>query len=388
MSDHDSSVLIEGRVSTNILSYSESEYLYTGTVCRAWKKNGTSVRTDVAAAFESTSRIQEAVENGISCQCPEKDGEKKPSCDWFMEYAELVDADVTVFKKIHEMGYGWGEFTMQNAAIGHKIDIIKFMHQHGCPLNSSVLFNAVNSNCLELVKYLAEHNCPIDETPIEMEDPERLDFNARSFEQAIAKNFLDIVEYLRVKMNFPFDCNTFRAACDADYPKNLATLSFLHDEGCAPDEDLFYDLIDEGNFHAVKFMLAHHLYNNKHSSAMCIAVTSFQANIMRLLADYEFEINSDVVDLATYDMGLVKWLMRVGGEGCKLTSAAYIHTVEYDMDHVSCIDALDSLRKEWKLETGFESFDELMHNERWSQALNLRDPIITQWFKDNCFVSE
>lgn len=373
-------VLSEGRVSTNILSYMKSEYVYTATVCRSWKENVKSVRTDIAVAFDSPSRIQEAVENGICCQCPAKDGD--PSCDFLMEYAEIVDADVAVFQRIHEMGYDWGQFTMQNAAIGHKIDIVKFMHQHGCPLNPSVLFNAANTNCLELVEYLAEHDCPIDVTPIEMEDSERFDFNVRSLEQAIAKNLLDVVKCLRNKMNFPFDRNTFRAACDADYPKNLDTLAFLHAEKCAPDEDLFYDLIDDGNFHAVKFMLANHLYQNKQSVAMCIAVTSFQAKIMRLLEEYEFEIDSDVVNLATYDMGLVKWLLRVGGKGCKLTPSAYINTIEYDMDHASCIDALKSLHRECKLKTGFESFDHLMQNQRWSQALNLRDPSITQWFKD------
>lgn len=38
---------------------------------------------------------------------------------------------------------------------------------------------------------------------------------------------------------------------------------------------------------------------------MCIAVTSFQPKIIRLLADCEFDIYSDVVDLATYDMALL-----------------------------------------------------------------------------------
>lgn len=376
-------VLLEGRVCTNILSYAKHEYLYFGTVCRSWKENVESAYTDLASAFESPARIQEASENGIYCQCPTEDGENETSHDFLMEYAEIVDADVAVFKKIHEMGYGWGDFTMQNAAIGHKIDVVKFMHQHGCPLNSSVLFNAANSNCLELVEYLAEHSCPIDDTPIETENSERFDFNVRSFEQAIAKNYLDIVKCLRTKMNFPFDYNTFRVACEADYPKNMDTLAFLHAEGCAPEEDLFYDLIDEGNFYAVKFILTNHLHESRHSSAICIAVASFQAKIIRLLAEYEFEINSDAVDLATYDIGLVRWLMRVGGESCKLTPNAYINTVEYDMDHASCIGALDWLQKDWDLQIGFDSFDELMQNTRWSQALNERDQSIGEWFKDN-----
>ncbi|CAN0225223.1 unnamed protein product [Hapterophycus canaliculatus] len=379
-------VLLEGRVVTKVISYIINEYLYTGTVCRSWRENVKPVYTDLAVAFESTSRIQEAVENGIYCQCPRQAGENEPSCDFLMEYAEIVDADVAVFKKIHDMGYDWGDFTMQNAAIGHKIDIVKFMHQHGCPLNNSVLFNAANSNCLELVEYLAEHECPIDVTPIEIDNPERFDFNVRSLEQAIAKNFLDVVKCLRTKMNFPFCSKTFRTACNADYPGNIDTLVFLHSEGCVPDQNLFFDLINDGNYGAVKFMLTNHLHHNKHSVAMCITVANFQPRIVKLLADYQFEIDSDVVDLATYDMALLRWLIRIGGESCKLTPNAYINTLEYDMDHASCIDTLDCLHTTWKLGTGFRSMDELMQNERWSAALDERDQNITEWFK-HFFVS-
>ena len=311
-----------------------------------------------------------------------------PACDFLMEYAELVDADVSIFEKINQLGFGWGKYTMQNAAIGRKVEIVKFMHQHGCPLNSSVLFNATNVNCIELVEYLAENGCPIDVTPIEMEDPDRSDFNTRSLERAIEKNSLHIVKLLRTKMNFPFDSCTFRTACEADFPKNMDTLQFLHAEGCRPDETLFYDLIEDGNYHAVKFMLANHLHRDKHSSAMSIAVNNFHHNIVRLLADYKFDIDSDAVDLATYDMALLRWLMRVGGKRCKLTPKAYINTVEYDMDHASCIEALDSLQNTWNLDTGFETMEELMQNRRWSDALNRADQSITEWFKDHFLIRE
>ncbi len=381
-------VLLEGRVCTNILSYSSLDYLFTATVCRAWKQNSKQCfRTDVANAFESPSRIKEAVENGIRCLCPHNtdDTDTPNSCDFFMEYAEIVDADVSVFKAIHDMGYGWGQFTMQNAAIDHKIEIIRFMFEHGCPLNSSVLFNAVNSNCLELVQYLAEHNCPIDDTPIETEDQRRVEYNVRSFEKAVAKNDLDIVMCLRSELNFPFGTNTFKVACNADYPKNLHTLAYLYEQGCRPSSLLFYEMVDDGNFHAVKFMLEHQLNENRGPTAMCIAVTRFQANIMRLLVAYRFEVSSDVVDLATYDMGITRWLIRVaGGENCcRPTHRAYIHTVEHDMDETYCIQALDWLYHYWKVDIGFQTYDELAENPRWAIALNNHDPIVAQWFKDS-----
>lgn len=375
-------VLLEGHVCTNILSYSSFEYLFTGTVCRAWKENAKSVHTDVAAAFESPSRIKEAVENGISCQCTDK--RDKPTCDFFMEYAEVVDADVSVFRTLHELGYGWGDFTMQNAAIGHKLEIIKFMFEHGCPLNTSVLFNAVKANSLEIVRFLAKNNCPIDETPIETEDEESSNYRLRSFEVAIANNYIDIVRCLRSSMNFPFGTHTFKVACNADYPQNLHTLAYLHSEGCAPSSFLFYEMINDGNFHAVKFMLRHGLHENKNSTAMCIAVTRFQANIMRLLVDYNFEVNNDVVDFATYDMGLVQWLIRAGGGNkCRLTSRAYINTIEHDMNETECIEALNWLLHYWQLDIGFESFEQLVQNQRWSQALYERDDSIADWFKDH-----
>lgn len=381
-------VLLNGCVCTNILSYTHLEYLFTATVCRTWKENTKGeVYTDLAAAFESPSRIQEAVENGVRCRCSEDtdDGEELSSCDFLMEYAEIVDADVTVFQKIHEMGYAWGAYTMQNAAIGNKVEIIKFMHQHGCPLTANVLFNAANYNCLELVGYLAENGCPIDAEPIETEDETLPTYNVRSLEKAISKNHLDVVMYLRSKMNFPFNDETFRVACNADYPKNLHTMAYLHAEGCVPPPFLLYEMIDQGNFHAVNFMLIHRLHENKCATAMCIAVARFETNIMRLLVAYDFEVSDDVVDLATYDIGLVKWLIRVGANTtqCRLTSGAYINTIEHEMDEVYCIEALDWLLNYWKIDIGFTSFSTLVKNERWSQALAMRHPSITDWFIDN-----
>lgn len=375
----DNNVLIEGRVSTNILSFSDCEYLYTGTVCHSWKENCTSVYTDLATAFESPSRIQEASENNISCQCPDyDDSEKRKSCDFLMEYAEIVDADVSVFKKIHEMGNEWGDYTMQNAAIGNKIDIVKFMHEHGCPLNRSVLYNAVNANSLELVEYLAEHKCPIDDTPIETDDPRMSGFNKRSMEQAIAENYLDIVKCLRAKMDFPFASNTFRVACEA---KHMDIVAYLHAEGCTPDGHLFHDSIKSNNYHVVKFMLEKALYEDKCPSAMKLAVTTFRGNIMELLMDHGFEVNDEIVDLATYDMWIVKWFLRE--RACKITPGAYINTVEYDLHEDNCLEVLEWLHNFWKLDIGFKSFDELMQNQRWSIALEQLDPSITEWFENN-----
>ncbi|CAM9095152.1 unnamed protein product [Ectocarpus sp. 12 AP-2014] len=382
-----SDVLLEGCVSANILSHSKCEYLFTATVCRAWKQNVSSVHTDLATAFETPSRIQEATETGISCNCPYTES----SCDFYMEYAEIVDADVSVFQKIHEMGYEWGEFTMQNAANSHKLDVVKFMHRNGCPLTSNVLFNAVNTTYLELVEFLAEQNCPIDDTPIETRDEERFNYNIRSLERAISRNSVDIVKCLRSKLHFPFDPTTLRTACDAllkDCSESMDTLAYLHAEGCTPDADLFYDLINDGNYPAVQFMLANSIGFTRDrdscSSALCIAINTFNSEIIRLLVEYEFAVTSDAVDLATYDMGLANWLLRVGGgpsQDCRLTSGAYINTIEYDMDAEYCLEVLDWLHEYWELPIGFESTHHLLENPRWSIALDKRDPSVAAWFQ-------
>lgn len=370
------SILLQGCVCTTILSFTSHEFLYTGTVCRAWKENSTSPTTDIAFAFQSPARITEAVENGISCQCPDREKGDTDSCDFFMEYAELVDADISVFRKIHELGYGWGDYTMQNAAIGHKTEVVRFMHENGCPLSKTVLYNAVTADCLELVEYLAENECPIDDTLTGGE----MCFPVRAMEQAVTRNSLGVLRCLHEKMDYRFADDTFRIACEAEYPANMKILRYLRDAGCRPDEELFYDSIEDGNYYATKFMLDNALYPDRGPTAMRVAVINFQGNIMELLVDHGFEISDSVVSLATYDIGLIRWFMRV--RNCKLTSDAYFNTVSYDMHHSSCLDMLNWLyhKCRLKIET---SFQHMLQDQKWSAALDKRHPKIAAWFQQH-----
>lgn len=376
-----SEVLTEGRVSKNVLSFGEKDFLFTGTVCKSWRENSASVDTNINFAFRSPSRILEAVDNGIA--------DDELPC-FLMERAFVIGAKITMFEKLLQMGFTWNKFMMNNAIIENRLDLIKFVHKHGCPLDEEVLYAAVEHNSIKVVEYFADHSRLIDEMLIEDED-KRFDICTPSMEKAIVNNNLDIVKCLRVRMDFPFDNDAFRVACNAlcgTYePGNRQTtkmLEYLHAEGCTPEIDQFHDCIEEGNYHAVEFMLQKKLYENKLPIAMRIAVVNLQGDIMRLLMAEDFFVSNDVVDLATYDLGIVKWFMEE--RVCTITPGAYINTIEQEQHAMSencCIEALDWLRWSCGFRVDFKTFDELLQNERWSSALDEWSPRVSKWFQDN-----
>ena len=114
---------------------------------------------------------------------------------------------------------------------------------------------------------------------------------------------------------------------------------------------------------------------------MAIAVRNYRGNIMDLLLAHDYEVSNEVVNMATYDMDIVEWLMKE--RVCTITPGAYITTIEHDMHEQECLNVLNCLHDQWGFDIGFKSFEELMGDDRWNNALQDRDTLITQWFQDH-----
>lgn len=364
-----SEVLTEGRVSKNILSFGKEDFLFTGTVCKAWRENSSSTDTNAKASVESLSRTIEACDSGI--------------CTNEAAFVSIEEgADLSIFKEVFHRGIEcWDGVHLEVATSLGRLDVMEFLPKSGrCQFNEEFLHLAVQHDQLESVKYLLRNDCPVDKNIISYRD-------MRSLEVAISHRNLEMVKTLRT-VDYPFAEDTFRTACKAlcgiYKPGNKGvteTLEYLYAEGCRPDKQLFHDSIGDGNYHAVEFMLENKLYENKLPISMRIAVTNFEGDIMRLLMADDFHVSNDVVDLATYDLGIVNWFMdeRV----CTITPGAYINTIEHDMHHSCCIKALEWLHKVCGFDIGFKTVDKLLQNERWSAALEARHPIVLEWFQKN-----
>lgn len=88
--------LVEGNVSSHVLSFTKESYLYTGTVCKTWRDNHAidARATNVLRVLESVSMVKEEVEEGVH------------TLDLF-DLAVVFCRDGRVLKQLWDMGVRW-----------------------------------------------------------------------------------------------------------------------------------------------------------------------------------------------------------------------------------------------------------------------------------------
>jgi len=88
--------LVEGNISSHVLSFTGESYLFTGTVCKAWNDNyaADNRATNVLRAIESVSAAKEAVLADVH------------TLDLF-DLAVVFCDDCRVLKQLWEMGLRW-----------------------------------------------------------------------------------------------------------------------------------------------------------------------------------------------------------------------------------------------------------------------------------------
>ena len=88
--------LVEGNVSSRVLSFTKESYLYTGTVCKVWRDNHKkdARATNVLRVLESASTVKEAVKCGVH------------TLDLF-DLAVVFCKDECVLQQLWDMGVRW-----------------------------------------------------------------------------------------------------------------------------------------------------------------------------------------------------------------------------------------------------------------------------------------
>ncbi|CBN80414.1 EsV-1-114 [Ectocarpus siliculosus] len=357
------SIITEGHVSANILSFGEKDFLFTGTVCRAWRQNSVETYTGAGAAVESTSRLQEAVEYGVNPH--------------LASFHSLDDgASIAVIRKLNESYCFWDQFDIERAAQHGRVDVLMFMREKGYPADERVLHSAVRYNQQEVVKYLLGVGCPIDKTVIEWGfGPYIVDeLKMRSMEVAISEGNLTMVKILRT-VDYPFIDNSFVFACDT---QNTEILEYLIQEKCHVPQGLFRESVELRSFFTLAFLIDHKLLVDEWDLWGCIMDDG--DDMMVFLLEKGIIPTDDDVDsaIAAGKLGTAKFLTKE--YSCRPTPLAYMIVFDNIMCDCHYVMYLDWLHDDMHCSIGFSSPEDMYEDPQGAFVLDNCSSTIEDWF--------
>lgn len=363
-----SDIITEGKVSNHILSYTDDEYLYTGTVCRSWYKNSRGRGTQLEKTVESASRVEEALTNGFCSSSA-------------LKYSIDNGHDISVIWKLRELGTKWDEGDMGSAAYNGRLDVVEYMHKDGVPFDEEILRDAAWGDHIDVVKYLLDNKCPIDKTVLEKYDNNCHEwFKNRSMELAINNKNLGILKLL-VGAGCPFIEDTFRIACNT---KNLEIVQYLCDQGCdESDNVLYHDYIINRDYPALRFIFDNGLM--KSEWGMCVGLCDNDRNMISFLINHGIRPKNEDIDEAieAANLGLAKFFNRAFG--IVPTSNAYmeIFSIDYGLFGVEVyIEILNWLFYVMEVEIGVSSFQDLLSHSRVKSSIGKLSDTIFNWYKE------
>ncbi len=366
-----SGILTEDCVSECILSFGKEDFLFTGTVCRSWRKNSGCTGTHVKASVESVSRVKESFEYDI---CTDEAA--------FVAIEE--GASISVFKAIYDRGFYWWDGVDLGAAVHLEVaatygrtDVLEFLTPLG-PLGvvrydekflrKAVVLSKLENEIVEVVRFLLNTGCPID----------AFLSGERSMEIAIKQENLDLIKALRTA-DYPFISTTFRTACET---KNVAIVRYLHDEGCKPDEDLFWDLKNNDEWVLVEVLCRMGYGRDEWDLNTYLAFGRTQLSMFVL---EQGVIPTDrCVDGAISGGDLGTAMLLTTKYSCRPTSQAYIEL--FNNDYVQCdaynFRVLEWLHDEMGCDIGFSSFEEMKKEPHGRCIVDGQSKAIVDWFKN------
>lgn len=364
-----SEVLTEGRVSKNILSFGEKDFLFTGTVCKAWKENSVDTETGDGATIQSLSRVKEALIYAL----PEK----------FVFKSLDRGADMAIIEELDDDGCEWEQNDLEFAAQNGRKDVLQFLHEKGVHLDERVLHTAVRHDHLQVVKYLLSIDTPVDKTVIEWGfGPCIIDeLKMRSLEVAIKNKNVEMVKTLRT-VDYPFDESTFRTACKT---KNVEMMKYLHEQGCEPDEDLFYDCNKGFGFDVVETLCRMGLFRDEWGEHLSSYIQFGRESLMTFLLGEGIIPDDDCVDSAVSSGILETAVLLTSNYACRPTPMAYLHWLERVVySDTSNFRILRGLHWLYGIgcTIGFSSFEEMKNDSRGSKVLDLGGSAVSEWFKE------
>lgn len=421
-------VLTEGNVSECIMSFSRQEFLYTGTVCKAWRKNyaDPTTATNLLRAFQSVSSVQEAVESGINTV-------------GLFDLAVVFRAGISILQALFDMGVTYcHDSTRYYAAYTGNLPALALLYSlEFC--DECDIFEAVRGGHLDVVQYTVENMLPATDDIAVNEIPEwrtsvydnafikRCMFIANtcgkpgigemlnayvedryfrpvrerslnSVDLALAKNRLDIVQVLRrVGGSFRGD-TSLRFAVNTG---NADLVRYLEQEGCAPEGGLLSDYLIEipDSLEYIEYLL-----QNKRvevdTRTIDLALSLRRNSVVDLLLKFGAPVADITIDRAIAEWDFERARSLMASHGCRPTHKAYFWLfsqgvdadlmlgwcagdLQLDFDDVY-LEGLELIfsANNYALPLGFGSFRQMWQNRVWSVLLQCMSSEVVQWFKD------
>lgn len=363
-----SAILTEGRVSANILSFADKTFLFTGTVCKAWRRNSKSTETGAQQSIESLSRLDEAGEYGIN-----------PHLASFWSLKN--NADISIIRKLNETKCFWEQQDIEHAAELGRIDVLQFMRENWYFADERVLHTAVRYNRLDVVKYLLSVNTPVDKTVIEWGfGPYIIDeLKMRSMEVAISEENLAMVKLLRTA-DYPFIEDSFTFACDTE---NADMMKYLVEQGCTPPDGLFAESVENGDYSTVAFLIDNLFLRDEWDLWGC--TVDDNQDMMMFLLDKGIIPTDDDVDSAICGGNIHSAKFLTSEYKCRPTSLAYMLVFESSFCDCHYLELLNWLYDDMQVSLGFVLLKEMQEHPRGSLVLDGCSSVIEDWFEERLY---
>lgn len=409
------SVITEGNVSGQILSFTPRDFLYTGAVCKSWRQNSREKRTNILRALDSVSMLKDAIAAGMDCSD-------------LLDLAIVFGAGMGVVSSIASTRQCDTSMVLHYAAFTGNMEILAFL---GEPFDEFCLFEAVRGGQLGVVQHILKESCGscvdgLPQWPCTFYDDD--DFIDRCISMAAASSREDVAASLRhyvgesyyhanitclelaIRMNqlgmvhllyeggATVPSYAFAIAVETS---GLDMLRYLKSEKCKPDHDFLIDYISSESFSVdtVALLLENGLVElSAHDLQQAIHTNS--SRTMDLLLQFGCPVDNETIDhaVSTWNFELARGLMA--SHGCRPTAQAY----EWLFTGALCtccvegfypngaddfyIRKLDWIYSATNGETGFESISEMEDDPSWAFLLPRVSRAVVQWFNDHCNMSK
>ena len=409
------SIITEGNVSGQILSFSRCDFLYTGTVCKSWRHNSREKRTNVLRALDSVSMMEDAIAAGMDCS-------------YMLDLAIVFGAGMDVVSMIASTRQCDASIVLHYAAFTGNMEILALL---GKPLDEFCLFEAVRGGQLCVVQHILKESSGgcVDNLPqwpcTFYDDDDSIDrwksmaaSAGRDDVAASLKQYVETRYYhaditcleLAIRMNqlgmvhllyqggATVPSYAFAIAVET---AGLDMLRYLKSEKSKPDENFLIDYMSSQSFNVdtMALLLKNELVEVS-AQDLQQAIHANNSRATELLHRFGCPVDDETIDhaVAVWNFGLANRLME--SHGCHPTARAYewlftggLCTRCVEGFYPTGADDFYIRRLDWIYaatngETGFESISDMEDDPSWAVLLPRVSKAVVQWFNDHCNMSK
>lgn len=223
-------------MSSCILSFARDEYLYTGSVCTAWRENAPAKSTSILKALTSVSRMRVALSAGIDT-------------NELLDVAIVFGASMEVLRKIAEENVCDTSMMVNYAAYTGNMGTILFLDQ---AFDEFTIFEAVRGGHLNVVQHMIDNGCDVNKVAEWTHGNNA--FVARCLAMAKAAGRQDVVRSLTAYATcsyYEWDMGCVELSIRTN---RLDTLQMLRDAGATIPPQAFALAVESANLDILRYL--------------------------------------------------------------------------------------------------------------------------------------